>query len=129
MLNKELLLKTLNNFTAGWDVEVANRAGWGWGAIKKAQITTIGTAPDLKMFVTRDSWTQIEPVTPGAIDINATFMRADNQSAYEITDWDINEFTVYFIEEEWLGDDTDTWEVFTSADRQKTVRIWYILPS
>lgn len=64
MLNKELLLKTLNSFTAGWDVEVANRTGWGWGAIKKAQITTIGTAPDLKMFVTRDSWTQIEPVTP-----------------------------------------------------------------
>ena len=56
-------------------------------------------------------------------------MRADNQAAYEITDWDINEFTVYFIEEEWLGDDTDTWKVFTSADRQKTVRIWYILPS
>ena len=67
MLNKELLLKTLNSFAAGWDVEVANRTGWGWGAIKKAQITTIGTAPDLKMFVTRDSWTQIEPVTPGAI--------------------------------------------------------------
>lgn len=129
MFCKILLLKSNNEFTAGWDVKVANRTGWGIGAIEKAQITTLGNAPDLKMFVTRESWTQIEPVTPGTIDINATFVRADNLSTYEITDYDVNDFSVYFIEEEWFGDDTDIWKVFTSADKQKTIRIWYVLPS
>lgn len=129
MLCKILLLKSNDEFTAGWDIKVANRTGWGIGAIKKEQITTLGNAPDLKMFVTRESWTQIEPVTPGTIDINATFVRADNLSTYEITNYDVNDFSVYFIEEEWLGDDTDIWKVFTSTDRQKTIRIWYILPS
>ena len=129
MLCKILLLKSNDEFTAGWDIKVANRIGWGIGAIKKEQITTLGNAPDLKMFVTRESWTQIEPVTPGTIDINATFVRADNLSTYEITDYDVNDFSVYFIEEEWLGDDTDIWKVFTSTDKQKTIRIWYVLPS
>ena len=129
MLCKILLLKSNNEFTAGWDVKVANRTGWGIGAIKKAQITTLGNAPDLKMFVTGDSWTQIEPVTPGTINIHATFVRADSLSTYEITDYAVDDLSVYFIEEEWLGDDTNAWKVFTSADRQKTIRIWYILPS